>query len=81
MVAEQVCVRVFCGYDGNCLERIRQLEEANEALRTDVREAQELGEERYRHDRIRARQEAVESAGQVAQGHDSSKSENDALGA
>ena len=47
--------------------RVRQLEEANEELRTELREAQELGEERYRHDRDNARQEAEETARQVAE--------------
>ena len=40
------------------LERIRQLEEANEALRSELRETQELGEEGYRHDRDTVRHEA-----------------------
>ena len=32
------------------LERLRQLEDANAALQEELREAQELGEERDRHD-------------------------------
>ena len=54
------------GYVETVLERIWQLEEANEALRADLREAQELGEERHRQDRDTARQEAEETARQGA---------------
>ena len=54
------------GDDGDCLGE-DPAEEPNEALRTELREAQELGEERYRHDRDTARQEAGETARQVGE--------------
>ena len=49
------------------LQRLRQQELANTALQDQLREAQKSGEERYRHDRDAARQEAEETVRQVAE--------------
>ena len=49
------------------LARLQQLELANAALQAELREAQKLGEERYRHDRGAARQEAEETARHVTE--------------
>ena len=75
MAAEPVCCSywqwvqpyVVYGFYGDCLGRIRQWDEANKALRTELKEADNLGEERYRHDRDTARQEAEETTRQVAE--------------
>ena len=48
------------------LARLQRLELADAALQTELREAHEFGEERHRHDRDTARQEAEETARQVA---------------
>ena len=62
LLAVGTAVRECMAMMETVLGRIRQLEETNEALRTELREAQELGGERYRHDRDTARrQEAAET--------------------
>ena len=48
------------------MERLRQLELTNAALQEELRETQEVGVERYRHNRHTARREAEEVARQVA---------------
>ena len=48
------------------MERILQLEEANETLRKEFSEERELGEERHRHDRDTVRHEAQGTARPVA---------------
>ena len=48
------------------LARLQRHELADAALQTELREAHEFGEERHRHDRDTARQEAEETARQVA---------------
>ena len=48
------------------LARLQRLELADAALQTELREAHEFGEERHRHDRDTPRQEAEETARQVA---------------
>ena len=61
--------------------RLQQLDLAKSSLQTELREAHELDAERLRHDRDAAREEAEETARQVADAAaGSSKNVNDALG-